>query len=344
MPNCWRVWDDVAAGEPCNSGQETSMISTSRLTMVALALAIQLAIPVQAQTIVSGSAAVKVERFTVDPMRSLVPGTELAFSLTATPGASVSLQMVGATGEVRMNEIRPGIYLGDYTVRLRDRLTAASLVTAVLRRDGQVLTVALDQSLVRGAPAPLLPVHISAFTVSAPNHVLPGDELNFQLRGATGGKVRVLVAGVTNPIWLTETGRGRYDGQYTVSRRDRLRDDLAATAILVVDRQEASQRFERQAVASAWDCERAPQGCGVVTAIERVELKDGSPNNAAGVAGGVIGGAYAGSRGQADQSRQTLVRITVRLENGVVQSFDQELDPGLQVGAQVHVADGAIVR
>ena len=81
--------------------------------------------------------AIAANSFDVKSVRALNPGTELAFNLTATPGAEVVLQIAGATGDVRMYEARPGVYEGTYTVRSRDRLTAASLVNAQIAYSGK---------------------------------------------------------------------------------------------------------------------------------------------------------------------------------------------------------------
>ncbi|RZI83517.1 MAG: glycine zipper 2TM domain-containing protein [Rubrivivax sp.] len=285
----------------------------SRLSVLILALAAALPLTVstsaQAQVQAQTTAAVTADSFGVEQVSALTPGTELVFRLSATPGSEVTLQISGATTTVRMNEVRPGVYEGDYTVRTRDRLTATSLVTARIARDGRVMNATLDQSLLRGAPSPVQTARIGAFTVNAPDRIRGGDELKFSLSGVPGGTARVAVEGISNSVPLTEVSRGLYEGSYTVSRRDRLRGNLVATGFLKVGQKETSQRFVRDQVpmTNAYGCDGRDRGgrgdrgddrrsdvigasCGVVTAVGKAEINDDDSHNVLGtVAGGVIG-------------------------------------------------------
>lgn len=292
----------------------------TRIPMLMLAVAAALPLGMASSAHAQRPQAITADSFGVEPVRSLKPGTELAFNMMATPGADVTLQITGATAGVRMNEVRPGTYEGNYTVRTRDRLTAKSLVNARIVKDGRTLNAALDQSLVRGAPSPVPVSRILAFSVNAPERVRPGDELKFSLAGVAGGEARVAVQGITRPIALTEVSRGLYEGSYTVSRNERLRGDLNATGYLKVGQQEASQRFTRESLRgssaqssrdpsrnraedrNAYGCDRtdgrdarradmAGATCGVVTAIGKTEVDDADSRNVLGtVAGGVLGG------------------------------------------------------
>jgi outer membrane lipoprotein SlyB len=298
----------------------------SRLSVLILALAA--ALPLTAVTAAHAQpvAAVMADSFAVEAVRALTPGTELSFQLTATPGADVLLQIAGATGTLRMDEIRQGVYQGTYTVRTRDRLTAASLVTARIQKDGQAMNATLDQSLVRGAPSPV-PVpaaRIGAFTVNAPDRPRGGDELKFSLAGVTGGSARVMVQGLSKSIPLTEVSRGLYEGSHTLTRQERLRGDLIATGYLKVGQQETSRRFERKLneASTAYGCDRrdgrdgrdnnradnAAFECGAVTAVNRVEVDDGDSRNVLGtIAGGVLGGVLGNQVG--DGSGKDIARI-----------------------------------
>ena len=353
----------------------------SRLSILILAIAAALPLASIGSAYAQGPLAISADSFEVEPVRSLNPGTELAFNLTATPGADVTLQIAGATAGVRMSEVQPGVYEGSYTVRTRDRLTAASLVNARIVKDGRTLNPALDQSLVRGAKSPVPVSRILAFSVNAPEQVRPGDELSFSLAGVAGGEARVAVQGVAKPVALTEVSRGLYEGNYTVARKDRLRGDLNATGYLKVGQQEASQRFTREQAPdpSAYGCDRsdgrdvrrpdmAGATCGVVTAVGKAEVDDGHSRNVIGtVAGGVLGGvlgnqvgggsgkdlarivgalggAYAGNRIQNAREKTTVYRITVQLDDGASQTFDHAVDPVLLVGARVKVVNGLIVK
>lgn len=353
----------------------------SRLSALILAIAAALPLAVSSSAYAQRPAAISANSFEVQPVRSLKPGTELVFNLMATPGAEVTLQIAGANTSVRLSEINPGDYEGNYTVSARDRLTAASLVNARIVKDGQSLNVALDQSLVRGAKSPVPVSRILAFSVNAPEQVRPGDELKFSLAGVPDGQARVALQGVTQPVVLTEVSRGLYEGNYTVARKDRLRGDLDATGYLKVGQQETSQRFTRERApdSNAYGCDRSDARdsrrpdmvgatCGVVTAIGKAEVDDGNSHNvmgtvAGGVLGGVlgnqvgggsgkdlarivgaIGGAYAGNRIQNAREKTTVYRITVQLDDGGSQTFDHVVDPALPVGARVKIVNGVIVR
>lgn len=91
----------------------------SRLSVLLLALAAALPLtvgtPARAQT--AATSTISASSFGVEQVRSLKPGTELAFKLSATPGFEVTLQIGAATS---------GVYEGYYTVRTRDRLTATT--------------------------------------------------------------------------------------------------------------------------------------------------------------------------------------------------------------------------
>ena len=63
----------------------------------------------------------------------LDPGTGIEFTLRGTPGGRASLTLAGSNRTVVLTEERPGEYLGRYTVRPGDGISAASLVRARLR-------------------------------------------------------------------------------------------------------------------------------------------------------------------------------------------------------------------
>ncbi len=320
----------------------------------------------------------RVDAFSVEQLKRVRPGSELDFTLRGTPGAAVTLQIAGASQVVKLDETRPGHYEGSYTVRSRDRVSAASLVTARMLKDGRTVTASLDQSVVSGAPSPAAGlIKIADFTVQAPDRVRPGDELAFAMSGTPGAKAGVAVKGVRDRIALTEVSRGVYEGSYTVRRQDRLEGSLSATAYLSANKKEATQRFERQNVVTrdSWRDGRNEQpravqacaNCGVVEAVNIVETK-GDGNNvvgtiAGGVVGGVlghqvgggsgkdlatiagaVGGAYAGNRVENHLAKSKQYQVTVRLENATTQTFVYAADPAIKVGTRVKVENNAIVR
>jgi outer membrane lipoprotein SlyB len=90
----------------------------------------------------------KINRFNVDPPHSLTAGAELAFVLEGSAGGSASVRINGVPGKISLQEVRPGVYEGAYTVRNRDKLAANTVVTGNLRIGQQEHSKVLDQTLV----------------------------------------------------------------------------------------------------------------------------------------------------------------------------------------------------
>jgi outer membrane lipoprotein SlyB len=348
----------------------------------ALATAFSMALPgaAQAQTSATNVRA-PIETFGVQQVQSLRPGEVLAFTLNGTPNATVTLQIAGATAGVRMAEVRPGEYEGEYTVRRKDRLTSDSLVTARVVKNGRTASATLSKSLLQGArdPAPMPTSQITAFTIEAPERIRPGDELNLSMAGTPGGKASVAVAGVTKRIPLIEVSGGVYEATYVMRRQDRVRGALQADVSLVNGRRESSQHFERQPTRESDDANRwhgrdatqpvaaACATCGSVVSVNTVDVDSDAPNVLGTIAGGLlggvlghqvgggtgkdlatvvgaVGGAYAGNRVENNMGKSRVFRVVVRLEGGTSQSFDYAADPNLGVGTRVRVDNGALVR
>ena len=290
-------------------------------TLSVLSLAVAAALPVAtpttalAQTYASASDT-RISSLGVEQVRRLRPGNVLSFTLNGTPGSTVTLQIAGATKPLQMTEVRPGEYIGDYTIRSRDRLTADSTVTARLLKNGRTTSALLGRSLLLGANDPAAPAAapITAFNVTAEDGFQPGDELNFSLKGTAGGAARVVVQGIGQRIALTEVSRGVYEGSYVIRRQDRLQGELIADGYLLSDRRETSQQFTRRFDRAAYDAGRTdnrtdsrvdnrsdvrdtrPQpvaacaNCGSVESVNLIDVKDDSPNVIGTIAGGLLGG------------------------------------------------------
>lgn len=348
---------------------------------LALAAALPLALPiaVQAQPYTT-STNTAIASFGVQQVQRLQPGEVLSFSLNGVPGATVSLQIAGATADLRMTEAQPGRYEGDYTIRQKDRLTSASGVTARVLKDGRTSSATLGQSLLAGARAPtaMPTTQITAFTVEAPDRIRPGDELALSMAGTPGGQASVVVQGVAKRIVLPEVSRGYYEATYVMRRKDRIGDVLLADARLVHGQRESSQHFE-QRLQTRDDADRRggndrPQPvaaacaqCGSVVSVNAVDVNSDAPNVIGTIAGGVLGGvlghqvgggtgkdlatvvgalggAYAGNRVENNMGKSRVFRVTVKLESGANQSFDYANDPAMRVGTRVRVENGVLVR
>ena len=279
---------------------------------LAIAAALPLTFPTAAVAQTNASAfEVRISSLGVEQVSRLRPGNVLSFNLNGTPGSTVMLQIAGATRTLQLNEQRPGEYAGDYTIRSRDRLTAASTVTARLQKNGRTTSAMLGRSLLLGASDPFQAnaAPITAFTVSAADGYQPGDELSFSLKGRPGGVARVAVQGIDRRIALTEVSRGVYEGGYVLRRQDRLPNELVVDGFLLSDQRETSQRFERPIERwverngnnnGRYDSRDSRQqerqqpvmcaNCGAIESINIVEVKGDAPNIIGTIAGGLLGG------------------------------------------------------
>lgn len=86
-----------------------------------------------------------VERLVMRPAGRLEAGRELRFRLVGAPGGDAWLDIPGVIRGVDLDETRPGVYEGRYTVRRRDNLDAFSRAVATLQVGNQRITQRLDQ-------------------------------------------------------------------------------------------------------------------------------------------------------------------------------------------------------
>ena len=90
--------------------------------------------------------------FDVKQVARLSPGSEMVFTLYGTPGSDARISIAGIQSQYMLPEVEPGVYVGAYTIRSYDRLTANTTVTGNLRLGNEVATAVLDESLLAGAP------------------------------------------------------------------------------------------------------------------------------------------------------------------------------------------------
>lgn len=95
----------------------------------------------------------KIDRFDVQPSADLSGGNDLKFTLFGTPGGKADMTIAGTTGKFFMPEVRSGEYIGNYTIKQRDRITANSAVTANLRVGDSITSASLDKPLSTAAAA-----------------------------------------------------------------------------------------------------------------------------------------------------------------------------------------------
>jgi len=335
--------------------------------------------PVGAQQYTTPVAEPRIDGFDVAPAPKSKPGSELAFTLYGSPGGRAVVLIGGATGELALPETEPGVYEGIYTIRSRDRITAASKATVNLRVANRVVSAVLDEPVIGPAnarrPAPqgaaVTAPRIERFDVDAPPRLVAGEEIYLTLNGTPGGTARARVAGMKGKIVLNENRPGVYEGTYMIKSRDRIEAGSAMTATLRIGDRETSAAAGQTLQPNAGPRRAARQAasvcatCGVVAAINLVEVKgEGSyiGKIAGGLAGvligsqiggghgttvaqvaGAVGGAYAGNEIEKRVKTAKHYEAVVNLENGGTQTFTYPAQPGFAVGARVRVENGTLV-
>lgn len=332
----------------------------------------------QAQQSAYSAATPRIDGFDVEPVAKAAPGNELMFTLYGSPGGTAAVQIGGATGGVVLLETEAGVYEGTYTIRKRDKITAASTATVNLRLGNRVASAILDEPLVGKAsakrPAPAASSAaaptIDRFDVDPPARLVAGEELILTLSGSPGGTANAKIAGVKGKIVMNEIRTGVYEGKYTIKNRDKIAADAVVKGNLRVGNQVTSVVLGQPLRASSGyqsstrQAARLCVNCGVVEAINLVEVKgtgsylgmiaggvagallgsqvgQGRGTTAAQVAG-AAGGAFAGNEIEKRMKTTKHYEVVVRLENGGSQTVSYEAQPGFAVGAKVKVENGTL--
>lgn len=322
----------------------------------------------------------RIRGFEVDEVRRLVPGAELEFKLYGTPGGRASLSIKGAKRNLALTETEPGQYEGTYVIGKRDRITAASAVTANLRVGNLVTSGVLSESVQRapgsgrrdrdyaaGADAP----RIERFDVRADDALTAGNELNFTLYGTPGAKVDMAIEGTKGVFFLPEVKPGEYSGEYVIRRSDRIEPNSVVTANLRVGNRVATSKLNKPLLLAGAPpttprVVRYCTNCATVEAINVVQV-DGEGNYLGTIGGGVVGaalgsqvgkgsgktaaqiagalgGAYIGRNIERNAKRTQHYEVVIRFTNGGTQTITYENDPGLRVGEKVKVNNGVLER
>jgi hypothetical protein len=85
-----------------------------------------------------------IERFVMRPMGRLHAGEEVRFRVSGAPGGQAWVDVPGVVSGVRLQETRPGVYEGTYTVRRRDNLEAFDDAVASVQRGQQRATARVE--------------------------------------------------------------------------------------------------------------------------------------------------------------------------------------------------------
>lgn len=133
----------------------------------------------------SSTQSLAIDRFTVQPVQQLEPGTVLNFNLTGTPNAKATYSIEGVTYNQPMQEVSSGNYQGQYVIRRQDDFTNANnRVTASLQSGNQIVRAQLDQNLANSGTT-------NTSTTQLPLEVL-SPENNSRVRGTVEVRGRSL--------------------------------------------------------------------------------------------------------------------------------------------------------
>jgi outer membrane lipoprotein SlyB len=331
-----------------------------------------------AQQSASSAAQPRINGFDVEPVRQAAAGRELVFTLYGSPGGTAVVQIGGATAGLALAETEAGVYEGTYTIRTRDKITAASKATANLRVGNRVASSILDEPLVRKgsgkrastAAAAANGPKIDRFEVDPPARLAVGEEVNLTLSGSAGGAASATIAGVKGKLLMNEIRPGVYEGSHTIVNRDRIAADAVVTGNLRVGDKETSALLGQSLLArpgyqsSARQAARICASCGVVEAINVVEVKGEGTylgKIGGGVAGvllgsqighgtgttiaqvaGAAGGAFVGNEIEKKMRTTKHYEVLVRLENGGAQTLSYATLPPFAVGAKVKIENGTL--
>jgi hypothetical protein len=91
-------------------------------------------------------ASVVVNSFTMTPTEELEPGQVVRFRLEGTPRARAFVTIPDVAQSVPLREVRPGVYVGSYTIRRSDDTDSFDEARAVLRSGNQRVEVNANES------------------------------------------------------------------------------------------------------------------------------------------------------------------------------------------------------
>jgi hypothetical protein len=215
------------------------------LMLLAPAAATFIATPAVAQRAVASP---QVTGLAVNADNGLAPGSVLSVTVNGTPNGRARVHLGGTDITIGLRETVAGRYSGSYTVRRSDRIDPTRLLTARLTRSN-VTTVqnfnyppSFQALAMGGPPAAATAVRIDRFGVVPVGRIVPGRELRFRLEGVPGATASVDIPGVASDIEMEEVGPGRYEGTYTVRRRDDPDAFTSAVATLRIGNRVATAR------------------------------------------------------------------------------------------------------
>lgn len=151
----------------------------------------------------------------------LRPGATLRVHAFATPGARWINATIG-DARLRLDEQRPGEYVGSYTIRPGDDIDPRDLVK--IRAgwgEGPVVAEFTMPPSFQALAAPAAPrAEVESVSITPRDDVRPGDVVRLRVEGTPGADVRAEIPGIIRDLPLREVRPGVYVGRYTVRRGD----------------------------------------------------------------------------------------------------------------------------
>lgn len=344
-----------------------------------LAIALAFFAGVSPSVLMAQANAPVIRSFSVDQVPQLVPGTELVFRATGTPGGTLSLRIDGAAGLITVPEGKPGTYDGAVTISIKDKITYASRVNATLKVGERQTTTLLAQTLLSepaqaAAVAAANPAPVIARIETRNSGALTGGhELGFMVNGTAGGKASVSLDAGKTSVALAEEKPGQYAGSYTIKTRDQFTDATPVNVSLALGDKKAAAVKPLAAGALVPVAAAAPalvagakcDVCGVVESVKKVKIK-GKPNYAGAIIGGVAGGALGNQVGKGDGNTAATVigavggavagreiekqvrsknvyDVAVKMADASVRTVRFEAEPVFKVGAKVKLSGDTLV-
>ncbi len=155
----------------------------------------------------TAAAPARIERFTAaSDGASLEPGGQVRFVLRGAPGGTATVGIPGVASDVRLREVNPGVYRGNYVIRRNDNVNGFASAAATLRVGNTSVSSNLSEPLTArvpvgtgntasmGAAAPTaLPLQVHS---PGPNAAIEGGQVAVTGRTAPNAMVRIRVDAV----------------------------------------------------------------------------------------------------------------------------------------------------
>ncbi len=285
------------------------MLASARLLALVAALAtsaVLLPLPAAGQTTAPAPGAPAIEGLEVNADAAFLPGSTLEFSVLATPRAAVRVQVADSAIDLQLQERRPGVYTGSYTVRRGDRLDARSLIRARATAQGRsadaefrfprsfaeaqatapvvtplppVGAPPAASGPVQPPPPPAAAVRIDRFEATPVARNEPGAQLRFLVEGVPNATVTVPWPGLQGALLLREQQPGRYVGTYTLRAQDSVGLGPAVATLSSGGRRVTAQLATPLVAARPEPAPAAPAGMGAAAATAvPVQLTSPLPN------------------------------------------------------------------